>query len=76
MAWEKVSGNIDPEETGIGNPIQKDQIVVSASVRYQFTRYFRLGAGYQHGFATDDEQPVDKDLFEYDTAALLATFSF
>lgn len=71
-----VSGNLDPAETGIGDPIEKDQVVISATAKYRATSNLRVGLGYQHGFATDSELVGDEDMYTFDSFALLANYSF
>jgi hypothetical protein len=72
-----IAGNIDPADSGIGEPIEQDQITISATANYAVNEYLSLGVGYQYGMAEDSEQPSgEDDVYQYDTLAILARASF
>jgi hypothetical protein len=66
-----ISGNLDPAGTGVGEATERQQYTVTGTVRYQVTSIFSVGLGFQYGVATDRENTDDKDLYDYNSVALL-----
>jgi len=70
-----ISGNLDPAGTGVGRKTDYQEIIVAITARFNVTEKVALGIGYQHGFAEDNERD-EKDVYEYDSLALLARVNF